>query len=120
MNNFLIVHISTISTITFDGNPAYVCSKSALNAYVKNLSRVYARNNIIISAVAPGAIHIENKFYAKMLKKDPNFLNEYYDNHLAIGRLGNADEISPFVALLCSDLASFASGCIIPIDGGTW
>ena len=42
------------------------------------------------------------------------FLKENYP----IKRFGSAEEIAPFVALLASEHASFASGSIIPISGG--
>lgn len=113
-----VVHLSTLSTTTYLGNPAYVAAKCALNAYVKSMSREVARHNVIVSAVAPGAIYSEGRYFAKLQREDPIAMEEYYRNHLPIGRLGRAEEIAPVVVFLCSDLASFMNGAIVPVDGG--
>ena len=129
LNNFLIpileknnwgriVHISTISTFNFDGNPAYVSSKCALNGYVRSLAKYYAKKNIIISAVAAGAMKVEGRHYTKMIRENPEVLEEFFRNKLPIGRLSELDELSPSVAFLCSKHASFAAGSIFPISGG--
>lgn len=113
-----IVHLSTLSTVTYNGYAAYVSAKCALDGYVKAVNREVSKDNVIISAVAPGAIYSEGRFFAKLQKEDPAALEDYFKNHLAIRRLGRAEEIAPVVAFLCSDQASFMAGSIVGIDGG--
>ena len=36
-----------------------------------------------------------------------------------IGRLGNPEEVAAMAVFLCSDEASFITGCPYPVDGGT-
>jgi len=113
-----IVHLSTLSTLTYDGAPAYVSAKCALNGYVKAVNRAVSKDNVILSAVAPGAIYSEGRYFAKLQAENPAALEQYFDNYLPIRRLGRAEDIAPVVALLCSQQASFMAGSIVGIDGG--
>jgi NAD(P)-dependent dehydrogenase (short-subunit alcohol dehydrogenase family) len=36
-----------------------------------------------------------------------------------IGRMGTPEEIAAAAVFLCSDEASFITGCAYPVDGGT-
>ena len=113
-----IVHLSTLSTVTYNGYPPYVSAKCALDGYVKSVNREVSKDNVIITAVAPGAIYSEGRFFAKLQKEDPAALEDYFKNHLPIRRLGTAEDIGPVVAFLCSDFASYMAGTIVGIDGG--
>ncbi len=113
-----IVHLSTLSTTTYHGYPAYVSAKCALDGYVKTVNREVSKDNVILSAVAPGAIYSEGRHFAKLQKENPAALQDYFKNHLPIQRLGQAAEIAPAVAFLCSEHASFMAGAIVGIDGG--
>ena len=116
-----IIHVSSITgEIGEDlGGPiAYSASKAYLNNYVKSMGKFYAKDNIIISAVMPGALKSKGKYWEKVEKKNPKLLKKFLENKQSIGRLGKASEISPFIILLASEHSSFASGSIFPIHGG--
>ncbi len=112
-----IVHVSTLSTTTYQGNAAYVSAKCALESYVKSLSREISRHNVIVSAVAPGAISIEGRYFSK-LQQDPTALDEYFNQHLPIRRLGKPEDVAGVVAFLCSEQASYLAGAVVAVDGG--
>ena len=113
-----IVHVSTLSTTTYNGNPAYVSAKCALESYVKSLSREVSKHNVIVSAVAPGAISIEGRYFAKLQQHDPASLNEYLNQHLPIRRLGKPEDVARVVTFLCSEQASYMAGAVVAVDGG--
>jgi 3-oxoacyl-[acyl-carrier protein] reductase len=113
-----IVHISTLSTTTYNGNPAYVSAKCALESYVKSLSREVSKQNVIVSAVAPGAISIEGRYFAKLQQDDPASLSAYLNQHLPIRRLGKPEDVARVVAFLCSEQASYMAGAVVAVDGG--
>lgn len=113
-----IVHLSTLSTVTHHGYAAYVSAKCALDGYVKAVNREVSKDNVIMTAVAPGAIYSEGRFFAKLQDENPAALEEYFDNHLPIRRLGRAEDVAGLVAFLCSQQASFMAGSIVGIDGG--
>ena len=102
----------------YGGAPAYSCAKAYLNMYTKAIGRELARDNVIVSAVMPGTILSEGKHWDKLQKQNPEAVKNYLERHHAIGRFGRADELAPFVLLLASELASFASGSVLPVDGG--
>ncbi len=113
-----IVHLSTLSTTTYNGYAAYVSAKTALDGYVKTVSREVSKDNVIVSAVAPGAIYSEGRHFAKLEKENPAALQAYFKEHLPIQRLGRAEEIASVAAFLCSEQASFMAGSIVGVDGG--
>ena len=121
-----IIHISSSSAESLRGSAPYGAAKAYLNAYTKVLGRALAKDNIVVSALMPGAIyakgghwdenseinvHIKEAFF----KKRDDFLR----HHHAIGRLGTAEEIAPFVLFMASRYVTFATTSLIPIDGGT-
>ena len=121
-----IVHISSISAISLRGSGPYAAMKTLLNSYIKVLGRELATFPIIVSGIMPGSIFTKNghwdedstknkKNAIRYKRKKKDFLRQ----HQAIGRLGEVNEISPWVVFLCSDKATFANGTIIEIDGGT-
>ncbi|MBM4409518.1 MAG: SDR family oxidoreductase [Chloroflexi bacterium] len=113
-----VIHLSTLSTRTHNGYAAYVAAKTAVDGYVKTVNREVSKDNVIVSAVAPGAIYSEGRHFAKLEKENPAALEPYFNEHLPIRRLGRAEEIAPVVAFLASQYASFMAGAIVAIDGG--
>lgn len=119
-----IIHVSSIAaeigeSLSRDGGALpYAAAKAYLNSYAKGLGRELARDNIIVSALMPGVILSEGKYWDKLRKQEPNKVKTYMARHCAIGRFGKAYEIAPFAVLLASEQAAFAAGSLIPIDGG--
>ncbi|MHB2019349.1 MAG: SDR family NAD(P)-dependent oxidoreductase [Candidatus Xenobia bacterium] len=113
-----IVHLSTLSTVTHKGNAAYVSSKCALDGYIKRMSREIARHGVIMSAVAPGAVVLEGRYFARLQKEDPAALETYYDQNLPIRRLGTGQDVAQVVVFLCSAQAAYMVGSIVAVDGG--
>jgi len=113
-----IVHISTLAATTHQGYTAYVSAKCALNGYIKSVSREIAKHNVILSAVAPGVVYLEGRYFAKLQQENPAALETFLDNHLPTRRLGKTEEVAAAVAFLCSEQASFMAGSIVGVDGG--
>jgi 3-oxoacyl-[acyl-carrier protein] reductase len=113
-----VVHLSTLSTVTFKGYSAYVSAKCALDGYVKCLGREMAKDNVIVSSVAPGAIRVEGRYLAKLADENPSAIEDYFKNNLPTFRLGTTREIADMVAYLCSEKAGFMAGARVALDGG--
>jgi 3-oxoacyl-[acyl-carrier protein] reductase len=113
-----VVHLSTLATATYQGNAAYVSAKCALDGYVKLVSREISGHGVIVSAVAPGAIALEGRYFANVMKEDPAAAEKYLDQHLPIRRFGTAEDVAAAVAFLCSEQASYLAGAIVAVDGG--
>jgi 2-deoxy-D-gluconate 3-dehydrogenase len=67
-----------------------------------------------VNAVAPGYIATDN---TAALQADPDRTRSLMER-IPVGRWGTAEEIAEPVAFLCSDLARFVHGTILPADGG--
>jgi 3-oxoacyl-[acyl-carrier protein] reductase len=113
-----ILHLSTLSTQTYDGYAPYTSAKCALDGYVKNISRQMSRHNVIMNSLAPGLINLEGRYFSRMKKENPAVLEQYFDNHLPIRRMGTPEEIATIAAFLCSEHAAFMTGSIVRADGG--
>ena len=115
-----IVNITAGAGMENSGPVPYCSMKSAFNAYSRSMARVLAteKTNIVMSAVLPGLVLTERGHWAKVLKTRPQHATKYLKERTTLGRFGTPDEISPIVVLMCSDLASFCIGSIIPVEGG--
>ena len=114
-----IVHISSISSRALRGSAPYAASKAFLDAYVQTLARDLATSGVVVSAVLPGAIYAKGGHWDNVKKNNPKKMRDFLRHHHAIGRLGRAKEIAPWVLFLCSSYSTFSVGTLINVDGGT-
>lgn len=120
-----VIHISSTAAIhgelpvePYGGAVPYAAAKAYLNSYVQGLGRELAKYNIVVSALMPGAITSEGKYWARLERENPQLVKQYLGEHHAIGRFGTAEEIAPFAVVMASQQASFACGSTMAIDGG--
>jgi 3-oxoacyl-[acyl-carrier protein] reductase len=113
-----IVNITAGAGLENSGPVPYSSIKAAYTAYTRSMARVIAQDGIVMSAVLPGVVFTERGHWQKVLDTNPAHAEKYLQERTVLKRFGKPEEISPFVALLCSELASFAVGSIVPVEGG--
>jgi 3-oxoacyl-[acyl-carrier protein] reductase len=113
-----VVHISSISGMENHGPVTFCAMKAALTAYTRSFGGVVAPDGVVVSAVLPGAVFTERGYWDITSKHNPEHVHKFITERQRIGRFGTIEEIGDFVTFLCSNLASFNTGSIIPIDGG--
>lgn len=113
-----VVHVSSISAMENHGPVTYCAVKAALTAYTRSFGGVVAPDGVVVSAVLPGAVFTEEGYWDQAFKERPDHVNKFLTERQRIGRFGRPEEIGNYVAYLCSELASFNTGSIVPIDGG--
>lgn len=111
--------INITSGTAFKGAPFmldYVASKGALMTMTRSLARELGRDFITVNAVSPGYTLSEGNLGNK------EFLASYRESAIAtraLPRDGWPSDIVGAVAFLASDDASFISGQILAVDGGS-
>ncbi len=94
------------------------CSFAAAKAAVCNLTKAMAielaGKNIRVNAIAPGTIGIA---VTNELWKNDDTMKALLA-HIPQGRQGTPQDIANAVLFFCSDLASYITGAVLPVDGG--
>ncbi len=91
----------------------YVISKAGVVGLTKILAREVAQYKIRVNAVAPGRID------TPMIWDVPAEVNEQFRKNIPLGRLGKAEEVADPILFLLSEAASFITGVVIDINGGS-
>lgn len=111
----VILSISSVhEIIPWSGYSAYAASKAGLRMMTQTLAQEAAPHGVRVLAVGPGAIKtpINQRVWA-----DPAGLRDLLEK-IPLRRLGEPEEIARMVAVLVSDVASYATGRTFFIDGG--
>ena len=119
-----IVNVSSVHAIATSLDiAAYAASKGAIKTLTQNLAIEFARDNIRVNAVLPGAV--DTPMLHRGLMRD-NFEEDSLErkiNTLAsktvFGHVGKPDEIAQVIYFLSDvDRSSFCTGQALVIDGG--
>jgi NAD(P)-dependent dehydrogenase (short-subunit alcohol dehydrogenase family) len=95
--------------------PAYTAAKHGVVGLTKCAALEYARLGIRINDVCPGVV--DTPLLEGMVTGRPK-LAARLDEVEPIGRKARPQEIAEAVVWLCSDAASFVTGCSMSVDGG--
>src|SRR6266702_8884350 len=108
-----IVNLSSVSgQIGLFGQANYSSSKAAIIALTKVSARELARQNITVTAIAPGFIDVG------MSKRMPDEVIENFKKQIPLGRLGDVREIVDAALFLASPMASYITGHVLNVNGG--
>ncbi|XP_028786415.1 tropinone reductase homolog isoform X4 [Neltuma alba] len=113
-----IVNISSLAGLkAFPNVSVYAASKGAINQVTKNLALEWAKDNIRVNAIAPGAV-MTLLLEACMEKSRGENAADVIASEIPVGRIGEPKDISAIVAFLCLPAASYITGQVISADGG--
>lgn len=94
--------------------PGYAASKHAVAGLTKSLAAAFAADGIRVNALAPG--WIETAMTAVPRANEAR--NAELMGRTPMGRWGTPADLAPAALFLCSPLAGYITGAILPIDGG--
>jgi NAD(P)-dependent dehydrogenase (short-subunit alcohol dehydrogenase family) len=111
------VIINTASAAGIIGFPdavAYAASKGGVVSLTKAMAVDYAKDNIRVNCICPGTsatamtqVVVENEELSKM------FLAP-----IPLGRFGQPKDIANAALFFASDMSSYITGAVLPVDGG--
>jgi NAD(P)-dependent dehydrogenase (short-subunit alcohol dehydrogenase family) len=111
---------SVASSVGLSDRFAYSMTKGAIVGMTLSVARDYLSYNIRCNCISPARVH--TPFVDGFLSKSyPGREEEMFRKLSAshpIGRMGRPEEIASLALYLCSDEASFVTGCDYFIDGG--
>ena len=106
----------------------YCAAKAGILNLVKNLSKAYSKDGILVNSVSPA--YVESPMTNAMMEKRSTekdisfekavetFLEEERP-HIELGRRGRVEEVAAVIAFLCSQQSSYVLGSNYRVDGGS-
>ena len=110
-----IVNIASVIGVT--GNPGqanYAAAKAGIIAFSKSLAREIGSRGVTVNVVAPGFIDTD------MTRALPEEQRTALLGQIALGRLGQPDDIANAVAFLASPGAAWITGETLHVNGGMY
>ena len=107
-----IVNTSSIGALGNVGQANYSASKAGIIGLTKTLALEWARFNIHVNCVAPGATE------TRMTAGIPDNLRQALVEKIPLRRLGQPEEIAAAHLFLASDDAGYITGQVLFVDGG--
>jgi 3-oxoacyl-[acyl-carrier protein] reductase len=109
--------ISIASVVGITGNPGqanYAAAKAGIIAFSKSLAREIGSRGITVNVVAPGFIDTD------MTRALPEEQRTALLSSIALGQLGEANDIAEAVAFLASPAAKYITGETLHVNGGMY
>ena len=117
----VIVNMASIAaSLGLPDRFVYSTAKGAIIAMTLSVARDYIGENIRCNSISPARVHTPfvDGFIAKNYAGKEKEMFEKLSKSQPIGRMAQPKEIAALALYLCSEEASFITGCDYPIDGG--
>ena len=111
---------SIASSVGIPDRFAYSMTKGAVVGMTLSVAKDYINQKIRCNCISPARVHTPfvDGFISKNYPGKEEEMFEKLSKSQPVGRMAEPDEIAYLVLYLCSDEASFITGCDYPIDGG--
>ncbi len=114
-----IVNISSLhGFVTLEGFFPYAAAKSGLVGLTRSLALDYGPHGIRVNCVAPGFIRTRLVQESIDRNEDRAAAENAMTAGVALGRIGDPDEVAQVVRFLASEESSYVTGASLLVDGG--
>ncbi len=120
-----IINVASVAGVRAIPNmPAYVSSKGGLIMLSQQVALDFGPLRIRCNVICPGSVRTEMFEgamgpFAQKLGTNLEGLFALFTRDIPLRRVASADEVGGICSCLAGDDASFMTGAVIPIDGGT-
>lgn len=97
----------------------YVGAKAAIENFTKSWALDLAQYNVRVNAIAPGAIETNIWNVTDLSAEDAQKHRDNIASGIPFKRFGRPEEVAQVALFLASDKASYVSGSIYAVDGGS-
>jgi NAD(P)-dependent dehydrogenase (short-subunit alcohol dehydrogenase family) len=111
---------SVASSVGIPDRFGYSMTKGAIKSMTQSIAKDYISKGIRCNCISPARVHTPfvDGFIAKNYPNNQDEMFQKLSASQPIGRMAKPIEIAHLALYLCSDEASFATGCDYPLDGG--
>lgn len=103
---------SVVGLMGNKGQANYAASKAGLIGLTKSVARELASRGVLVNAIAPGYIATD------MTSELPEQARIALTEQIALGRLGEPEDIASVVRFLAGPGATYITGQVLVVDGG--
>ena len=100
--------------------PAYSAAKASINNFTEWLSVHFAKIGIRVNAIAPGFFITNQNRFLVLDEKTGGYSprGSKIVNNTPMGKFGETEDLQGATLFLISDISSFITGIVLPVDGG--
>jgi NAD(P)-dependent dehydrogenase (short-subunit alcohol dehydrogenase family) len=122
-----ILNIASIEATRAAPNYAvYAACKAGMVSFTRTMALELAANRIRVNCLAPDMIatpgnhgQLTGPVLDPLPERQPE-IQQALDRYIPLGHEGSAEEFAGPAVFLCSPMAAYITGALLPVDGGTW